>query len=106
MDILHTNLPGCSKSNTKKKVHRNNYVNNNKRTQINNLTLYLKSLSCVRLFETPWIIQSMEFSRQEYWSGLPFSSPGDLPYPGIEPWSPKLQADSLPSELPGKWPSW
>ena len=41
---------------------------------------------------------SMEFSRQEYWSGLPFSSPGDLPDLGIEPGSPALQADSLPSE--------
>ena len=40
----------------------------------------------------------MEFSRQEYWSGLPFSSPGDLPNRGMEPWSPALQADSLPSE--------
>ena len=44
----------------------------------------------------------MEFSRQEYWSGLPFPSPGDLPEPGIKPRSPVLQADSLPSELPGK----
>ena len=44
----------------------------------------------------------MGFSRQEYWSGLPFPSPGDLPDPGIEPWSPSLQADSLPSEPPGK----
>ena len=44
----------------------------------------------------------MEFSRQEYCSGLPFPSPGDLPNPGIEPGSPTLQADSLPSELPGK----
>ena len=44
----------------------------------------------------------MEFSRQEYWSGLPLPSPGDLPDPGIEPRSPALQADSLPSELPGK----
>ena len=41
---------------------------------------------------------SMEFSRQEYWNGLPFSSPGDLPDPGIEPWSPALQADFSPSE--------
>ena len=41
---------------------------------------------------------SMEFSRQEYWSGLPFPSPKDLPDPGIEPWSPALQADSLPIE--------
>ena len=44
----------------------------------------------------------MEFSRQEYWSGLPFPFPGDLPDPGIEPWSPTLQADSSPSEPPGK----
>ena len=44
---------------------------------------------------------SMGFSRQEYWSGLPFPSPGDLPNPGIEPRFPALQADSLPSEPPG-----
>ena len=44
----------------------------------------------------------MGFSRQEYWSGLPFPSPGDLPHPGIEPGSLALQADSLPSEPPGK----
>ena len=67
----------------------------------------MKSLSCVRLFATPWTIAyqtplSMEFSRQEYWSGLPFPSPGDLPGPGIEPGSPALQADALPSQPPGK----
>ena len=48
---------------------------------------------------------SMGFSRQGYWSGLPFPSPGDLPTPGIEPWSPILQADSLlliPQVSPGK----
>ena len=66
-----------------------------------------KSPSRVLLFATPWTAArqaplSMGFSRQEYWSGLPFSSPGDLPYPGIEPGSPVLQADSLPSEPPGK----
>ena len=44
----------------------------------------------------------MEFPRQEYWRGLPFPSPGYLPYPGFEPGSPTLQADSLPSEPPGK----
>ena len=44
----------------------------------------------------------MKFSRQEYWSGLPFPSPGDLPNPGIEPGSLALQADSFLSELPGK----
>ena len=43
---------------------------------------------------------SMGFSRQGYWSGLPFASPGDLSHPGVEPGSPALQADSLPSELP------
>ena len=57
--------------------------------------------------ETPWTRAhqaplSMGFSRQEYWSGLPLHSPGDIPDPGIKPRSPKLQADSLPSELPGK----
>ena len=46
---------------------------------------------------------SMGFSRQEYWSGLPFPSPGDLPNPGIKPRSPVLQADSLPPELSGKF---
>ena len=45
---------------------------------------------------------SMGFSRQEYWSGLPFPSPGDLPNPGVEPGSPALQTDALPSETPGK----
>ena len=44
----------------------------------------------------------MGFSRQEYWSGLPFPSPGDLPNPGIEPRSPALEADTLTSEPPGK----
>ena len=53
----------------------------------------VKSLSRVRLFVTPWTVAyqaplSMGFSRQEYWSGLPFPSPGDLPNPGIEPGSP------------------
>ena len=60
-------------------------------------------LSCGRLFGTPWTAAhqaplSMGFSRQEYWSGLPFPSPGDLPDSGIEPMSPVLQADSLPVE--------
>ena len=60
----------------------------------------LKSLSGVRLFVTPWTVAyqappSMGFSRQEYWSGLSFPSPGDLPNPGIEPRSPTFQADAL-----------
>ena len=65
----------------------------------------MKSLSRVRLFATPWSVAyqappSMGFSRQEYWSGLPFPSPGDLPNPGIEPGSPALEVDALPSEPP------
>ena len=67
----------------------------------------VKSLSCVRLFATPWTVAhraspSMGFSRQEYWSWLPFPSPGDLPDPGIKPGSPTLEADALTSEPPGK----
>ena len=63
-----------------------------------------KSLSVI-----PWTVAyqaspSMELSRQEYWSGLPFPSPGDIPKPGIKPRSPALQADALPSELLGKPP--
>ena len=67
----------------------------------------MKSLSRVRLcdpmdckaYQAP---PSMGFSRQEYWSGLPFPSPGDLPDPGIEPGPPAFQADALTSESPGK----
>ena len=61
-----------------------------------------KLLSLVRLFATPWTIQSMIFSRPEYWSGYPFPSPGHLPNPGIKPRSPTLQEDPLPAEPPGK----
>ena len=67
----------------------------------------VKSLSGVRLFATPWTIAyqappSTKFSKQEYWSGLPYPSPGDLPNPGIEPGYPTLQAGALPPEPPGK----
>ena len=61
-----------------------------------------KSLSCVGLFATLWTIQSMEFSRPDYWSGWSFPSPGDLPNPGIKPRSPALRVDSLPAEPQGK----
>ena len=59
--------------------------------------------SCLTL-ATPWTVAhqaplSMGFSRQEYWNGLPCPSLGDLPDPGIEPWSPALQAESLSTEL-------
>ena len=69
--------------------------------------LQLHSLSRVRLSETPWTVAhqaslSMGFFRQEYWSGLPFPSPGDLPNSGIEPRSPILEVDALTSEPPGK----
>ena len=67
----------------------------------------VKWLSSVWLFATPWTVAhqappSMEFSRQEYCSRLPFPSPGDLPNWGIEPRSPTLRADALPFEPPGK----
>ena len=73
----------------------------------NSLKVKVKLLSRVRLSATPWTVahqapRSMGFSRQEYWRGLPFPSPGDLPNPGIESGSPVLQADSLPSEPLGK----
>ena len=74
---------------------------------------YISSCCCVVLvaylclFATLWTVAhqaplSMEFSRQEHWSGLPFPSPNDLPDPEIESRSPALQADSLPSEMLGK----
>ena len=67
--------------------------------------LKVKSLSRVRFFAIPWTVAhqappSMEFSRQEYWSGLPFPSPEDLPNSEIEPRSSALQVDALPSEPP------
>ena len=63
--------------------------------------------SRVQIFATPWTVAcqaplSKGFSRQEYWSGLPFPTLGHLPDPGIKPGSPALHVDSLPSELPGK----
>ena len=70
------------------------------------LFYFLVAKSCLTL-KTPWAVAhqlplSMGYPGQEYWNGLPFPSPGDLPDPGIEPWSPTLQADALPSEPPGK----
>ena len=71
-----------------------------------NMKVKVKLLSRVRLFVTPWTVAhqappSMGFSGQEYWSGLPFPSPGNLPDPGIESRSPTLQTDALTSEPPG-----
>ena len=70
-------------------------------------TVLVKSLSRVRLYATPWSVAyqahpSIGFSKQGYWSGLPFPSPGDLPDPGIKLRSSVLQADVLPSEPSGK----
>ena len=67
----------------------------------------MKSLSRVRLFAIPWTVahqapQSIEFSRQEYWSGLPFLSPGGLPNPGIKPAFPTLAGKFFTAEPPGK----
>ena len=73
------------------------------------IIIIIKLLSRVQLFVTPWAVScqaslSVEFFRQEYWSVLPFPSPGDLPDPGIKPRSPTLQADSLLPEPPGILP--
>ena len=67
----------------------------------------VKSLSHVRLFATPWTVArqvplSMGFSRQEYWNGLPFPPPEDLPNPGTEPSSPALAGGFFTAEPPGK----
>ena len=83
----------------------NDYVN---KIALQICHLKWKLLSHVQLSETLWTRQvplSMGFSRQEYWSRLPFPSPGDIPNPGTKPTSPTLQADSLPSVPPGK-PKW
>ena len=89
-------------------------VNSREGTQLHPSTesevkLKVKLLSCVGELWTVtlWTVAyqaplSMGFSRQEYWSGLPLPSPGDLPDPGIEAGSPSLQADTLPSKPPGK----
>ena len=71
------------------------------------MCVYMQSPHHAQFFATPWTVAhqaplSMEFSRPEYWSGLPFPSPGDLPNPGIKPRTPALQVYSLPSEPPGK----
>ena len=71
---------------------------------------YAQLFSCIRFFATPWTVArqaplSMEFPRQEYWSGLPFLTPGDLPDPGMEPTSllsPTLATGPLPLAPPGK----
>ena len=68
----------------------------------------VKSLSCLRLFATPWTVAhqappSIEFSRQEYWSGVPLPSPGDLPDPGIKPGSPTLLVDIRITFCFGLW---
>ena len=84
------------------------YRNVSKQRMLSVKSSVWKSFSCVRLFVTPWTVAhktplSTDFSRKEYWSGLPFPSPGDLPESGVEPRSPTLQADSLPSESNGTW---
>ena len=71
------------------------------------LCVCVYALSHVQLFETPWTIAhqaplSMEFSRQEYWSGLPFPTSGDLPNPAIKPTSPALAGRFFTTEPPGK----
>ena len=89
------------------KLSHNNILLSNKITLLMVVVVGgLVTKSCPPL-ETPWTVArqaplSMELSEQEYWSGLPFPSPGDLPNPGFKPGSPSLQADSLLTELQGK----
>ena len=88
-----------------KVVTEKNYENE-KKSQ-NQISKVLYQGTRYRRIPTTWTIAcqvplSMEFSRPEYWSGQPFPSPGDLPNPGIDPKSPALQADSLPSEPQGE----
>ena len=75
--------------------------------ELKRICVNVKLLSHVRLFATPWTVAyqaspSMEFSRQEYWSGLLFPSPGNLPNPVIKPGSPTLHTDALLFEPPDK----
>ena len=86
---------------------RSKQLNKPQKNCILYMKVKVKSLSRARLLATPWTgayeaPPSMGFSRQEYWSGLPLPSPGDLPDPGIKPGSPALEADTLTSEPPGK----
>ena len=100
----------CKKKN-KKLVLSRHLLENNRRAAISlNLScscLVAQLFTGVRLSATSWAAEpqaplALGFSRQEYWSGLPVPSPGDLPDPGIKPGSPALQENSLPAELPGK----
>ena len=88
---LHTNVHRC-------------FIHDSQKLETSHVSFnVLSHFSCVHLCATLWTIGSSCSwdSGQEYWNGLPFPSPGDLPNPGIEPQSPALQVDSLPSEPPG-----
>ena len=92
-------LPSVSRSLGRRKAYANT---------LKKVLLFLL-FSHVQLFATPWTVTcqaplSMEFSRQEYWSRLPFPSPGDLPHPGIEPTSPALAGRFFTTKPPGKFP--
>ena len=96
-----TNLIKCS---CKLTIQSTGFVSSPFKSSYNGLS---EVLSRVQLCVIPWTVAyqallSIEFSKQEQWSGLPFPHPEDLPDPGIEPRSPALQADALPSEPPGK----
>ena len=100
--IINVNL--SSISNTCLECHSPNFFTLNITIVFWCLYIHVCVLSCVQVFVTPWTVAhktplSMEFSTQEYWSGLPFPPPGDLPNPAIEPGSPALPADDLPAEL-------
>ena len=91
-------------ANIEKKMTFTKFVASLEGVPILNSHLYMAIILLCDCMDCSLPGSSTGFSRQEYWSGLPFPSPGDPPNPGIEPRSPALQADSLPSEPPGKPP--
>ena len=100
--LSHKGGPGKIKGKRKRGLQRVRWLD--AITDSMDMKVKVKSLSRVRLFATPWTYVayqaslSMGFSRQEYWSGLPFPSPGDPPNPGIEPGSPASETDALTSD--------
>ena len=92
--LLHSVPPALQQATTDPRLCWR-LLDTHRQVWVSPMKVKVKSLSHIQLFETPWtiayqVLPSKGFSRQEYWSGLPFPSPGDLPNPGIEPASPAL----------------
>ena len=105
-NFISTRILPHSEMDHLEQLHRSGFLQKDLSWVSEYIVVVFVTKPCLTL-ETPWTIAlhaplSMRFSRQECWSGLPFPSPEDLPNPGIKPVSPALQADSLPTEPPGK----